>query len=193
MKRTMTGFLTALAMFMATAVPACAGEMEYHDGDSASVPITATVSSSYAVVLPVTARTLTDEDNDGIYTGTIGFDVYGKINSDMVLVLGAGETNKTATYTKTFLTTDPSVTADGNAKNTFTMTGQTNNETVTGAVAQEAVRFLSAPSTAETTFDRVISTSKAATAPYEVAMAISITKTDVYDGTMQFYFGLQSK
>ena len=87
MKKRITAVMMAAALsLLAAGVPVYA-----LDESTLTVPISATVMSSYTVVLPSVTQTLADEDNDGTFTGTIGYDAYGKINADKALVVMAGD------------------------------------------------------------------------------------------------------
>ena len=180
---------TAVGLLMATGVPSMAAENTYTSDGTASVPITATVSSSYTVVLPSTTQSLADEDNDGTYTGEIRFDAFGKINTDKALVVLAGDTEYgIGAVTAMFRQPGYSGTQDYSCP--FHMTGTTGGQTVEGMVRNTAIRFLAGGATPVAATDRNIAAAKAATAPYEVTMSIAIPYTDTFTGNMPFSFGL---
>ncbi len=186
---TLLAIATAVSLLTSTGVPAMAAENTYTSDGTANVPITATVSSSYTVVLPSTTQTLTDDDNDGTYTGSIAYDVFGKINSDkaLVVVAGDGEDTINSVVAQT-QQADYGLALD--LRKQFHMTGTTGNQNVTGVVKHTKIRFLSGSATVSANMDANIPAAKSATAPFAAEMSIPIPYTDTFTGNMPFSFGL---
>ena len=188
-KKTMAALATALTILASTGVPALAAENTYTSDGSANVPITATVSSSYTVVLPSTTQSLSDDDNDGTYTGTIHYDAYGKINSDKALVILAGDAEYgIGTVTAMFREAGYALTRDYAVP--FHMTGSSGGQTVNGMVKHTILRFLAGSASPVGMMDTNIVATKTEPAPYEVSMSIEIPYTDTFTGNMPFSFGL---
>jgi len=187
-------YAVVMALFFslaATGAPVYASGMTFTGDDTANVPISAFVSSSYTVVLPSVTQTLSDEDNDGKYTGTIGYDVYGKINSDKALVVMAGD-GTGLSYAQDIINLE-TYKATAVVSREFHMTGATGGKTVTGSVTQAAFRFLARGVETEASLDRNIPAEASGTAPFQAVMEVSIPYTDTFTGNMPFTFGLIDK
>ena len=192
MKKKLSALVMAMVMSLAAAgTPVYATGTTVTGEDTATVPISAYVSSSYAVVLPSVTQTLTDEDNDGIYTGTVLYDVYGKINSDKALIVMAGDAGGMS-YASDVIGFDSyhSITV---VAGEFHMTGTTGGKTVNGRVEQSALRFLSRGSETESPMDRLIPAESSDPAPFSVYMTVSIPYTDTFTGNLPFTFGLMDR
>ncbi len=188
-KKSLLALTTAMSLMLSAGMPAMAAENTYTSDGTANVPITATVSSSYTVVLPSTTQSLADADNDGTYTGSIHFDAFGKINTDKALVVLAGETEY-GIGTVTPMFSQPGYAGMQDYACPFHMTGTTGGQSAAGMVTNTAIRFLSGGATPVAPTDRSIAAAKADTAPYEVTMEIAIPYTDTFTGNMPFSFGL---
>ena len=180
---------TAVGLLMATGVPSMAAENTYTSDGTASVPITATVSSSYTVVLPSTTQTLTDPDNDGTYTGTIKYDVFGKVNSDKALIVVAGDGNNSIGDAVNE-TGQSYYSVETDFSRQFHMTGTTGGQTVNGMIKHTVLRFFAGGATTAATLDKNIPTAKSDAAPFAAEMSIEIPYTDTFTGNMPFSFGL---
>ena len=192
MKKRLSAAIMALVMtFAAAGMPVYASGTTVTDEDTANVPISAFVSSSYTVVLPSVTQTLADEDNDGIYTGAIAYDVYGKINSDKALVVMAGD-GTGLSYAQDLINLGAYKTSVVVSRE-FHMTGASGGRTVTGNVTQIALRFLARGVTTQSPLDRNIPAEASDIPPFGVEMEISIPYTDTFTGNMPFTFGLIDK
>ena len=192
MKKRIMGVLTAVAMLISmTGIPAYASDQTFTTDTTANVPISATVSSSYTVVLPSVTQTLSDDDNDGKYTGTVLFDAYGKINSDKALVVIAGD-DAHLSFIQEMI--DANIYQGKTSITTFFhMTGTATGQTVTGDVKQTALRFLARNVSTESALDRNIPAAASDPASFEVQLEVSIPYTDTFSGNLPFTFGLASK
>jgi len=187
-KRRLMALTTAISLLATTGLSAMAAENTYTSDGDATVPITATVASSYTVVLPSVAQNLSDPDNDGTYTGTIHYDVFGKVNSDKALIVLAGET--TGLSVAEDVINGAGYATTHTVAHQFHMSGTTGGQTVAGVVENSVIRFMASGATPVSPMDTIIPSAKSDTAPFEAAMSIDIPYTDTFTGNMPFRFGL---
>ena len=190
-KRFLTAFMAGILALSAAGVPVYASGTTLTGEDTANVPISAFVSSSYTVVLPSATQTLSDDDNDGKYTGAITYDAFGKINSDKALVVLAGD-GTDLSYAMDFINL-PAYKSSSIISREFHMNGTTGGQRVTGNVTQTALRFLSRGVETESSLDRNIPVEASEIPPFGVEMEIEIPYTDTFTGNMPFTFGLVDK
>ena len=183
--------ITAVMMSMALLLLSAGIPVYASDESTLTVPISATVTSSYTVVLPSVTQILADEDNDGVYTGTIGYDAYGKINADKALVVMAGD-GTGLSYAQDIISTE-AYKSTRTLSRQFHMTGTTGGKTVVGNVEQTVLRLLARGTEPESPMDAHIPAEASGAPPFQVTMEISIPYTDVFSGNMPFTFGLIDK
>ena len=184
MKKRITAVMMAAALsLLAAGVPVYAS-----DESTLTVPISATVMSSYTVVLPSVTQTLADEDNDGTFTGTIGYDAYGKINADKALVVMVGD-GTGLSYAQDIINLETYKTSRILSRR-FHMLGTTGGKTVEGSVEQTVLRLLARGTETESPMDAHIPAEASGTPPFQVTMEIDIPYTDIFTGNMPFTFGL---